>query len=516
LADFKNISKGQFLQLDKRKLNVFLVRSGFPEKYRDSSLKEAVNSGKIKPTAIYDYLSDANSEMFATAVIGCEIYRSDNSGETWKKVNKGPLELYSSYGYYFGKISVSPVDENKVVISGVDLMASTDGGQTFKSVDKGNTHSDWHGAWINPHADSNWVAANDGGCNITYDNGKHWFKANTPPVGQFYSVTVDDANPYNVYGGLQDNGVWYGSSRTKSEDEFYFLSDGWKNLGGGDGMQVQVDTRDNKTVYFGSQFGEYQRKNVDEKTRGKRIHPMPDIGVEKLRYNWQTPILLSKFNQDIFYMGTNEVYGSMDKAETMTQLSRDLTKGKKAGDVPYGTIVTLNESPIRFGIMYAGTDDGNIQLSRDGGYTWTLVSGKLPKNLYVSRVTASAFKEGRVYATLNGYRNDNFTAWLFVSEDFGKSWTALGKDLPAEPLNVIKEDPLYEDIIYVGSDNGLYASLDKGKTFMTIGKLPPVPIHDIAIQKNANEIVIGTHGRSIYIASLEAVHKAYKKLVNKN
>jgi photosystem II stability/assembly factor-like uncharacterized protein len=511
LDDFKNISKEGFFLLDPKKLNTFLVRNGVPEKYRDSSLKELVKTGKIKPSSIYEYLSDANSEMFATPVIGCEIYRSDNGGNTWKKVNTSPLDLYSSYGYYFGKISVSPVDENKVLISGIELMMSTNGGQTFKSVDKSNTHSDWHGAWINPRSDSNWVAANDGGCNITYDNGKHWFKVNTPPVGQFYAVTVDEATPYNVYGGLQDNGVWYGSSKTKSDDEFNFLADGWKSIGGGDGMQVQVDTRDNKTVYFGSQYGEYQKRNVDEKTRGKRIHPMPDINAEKLRYNWQTPILLSKFNQDIFYMGTNILYGSMNKAETMIPLSKDLTKGKKAGDVPYGTIVTLNESPLRFGIIYAGTDDGNIQLSKDGGYTWTLVSNNLPKNLYVSRVTASAFKEGRVYATLNGYRNDNFTAWLFVSEDFGKTWTELGKDLPAEPLNVIKEDPLYENIIYVGSDNGLYASFDKGKTFMALGKLPPVPVHDIAIQKTANEIVVGTHGRSIYIASLGEVHKAYQQ-----
>ena len=512
LNDFKNISKEKFLLLDNKRLDTFLMSNNFPAKYRDSLVKEMVRSGKVKPTIIYDYLSDANSEMFDTPIIGCEVYRSDNGGATWKKVNVNGLDLYNTYGYYFGKVSVSPVNENKVIINGFSLMLSMDGGQTFKDVDKSTTHPDWHGVWINPLADSNWVAGNDGGCNITYDNGKHWFKANTPPVAQFYAIAVDDAKPYNVYGGIQDNGVWYGTSKNKSDDEFNFTEDNWKNLGGGDGMQVQVDARDNKTVYLGSQFGEYQRRNVDERRREKRIHPMPDLEAERLRFNWQTPILLSSFNQDILYMGTNVFYRSMDKAETMIPLSTDLTKGKKTGNVPYGTIVTLSESPMRFGFIYAGTDDGNIQLSKDGGYTWTLVSNNLPKNLYVSRMVASAFKEGRVYAILNGYRNDNFTAWLFVSEDFGKTWNALGKNLPAEPLNVVKEDPLYEDILYAGSDNGLYASLNRGKSFMALGKLPSVPVHDIAIQKTANEIVIGTHGRSIYIASLNDVHKAYKEL----
>ena len=203
----------------------------------------------------------------------------------------------------------------------------------------------------------------------------------------------------------------------------------------------------------------------------------------------------------------------MDKGESMQPLSKDLTTGKKEGDVPYGTIVTLSESPLKFGLIYAGTDDGNIQVSKDGGYTWALVNNNLPKGLYVSRVVASAFKEGRVYATLNGYRNDNFIPWLYVSEDYGKSWKQLGDNLPAGPLNVVREDPEYEDILYAGSDNGLYASFNRGKTFMSFGHLPPVPVHDIVIQKAAREIVVGTHGRSIYIAPLADVYKIYKKSI---
>ena len=516
LKDFKNIPKEDFLKLDNKMLDTFLMNSFFDEKYRDSSVKELVRSGKIKPTAVYDYMYNENEP--ATPVIGAEVYRSDNAGTTWKKVNTKSLELFSSYGYYFGKISVSPTNENKIVISGVSLMLSEDGAKTFKSVDKqGVTHGDWHPVWMNPAKDSNWIAGDDGGCHITYDNGRHWFKANTPSVGQFYAIDVDNAKPYNVYGGLQDNGVWFGPSTTKDADQWNYTSPyPWKAIGGGDGMQVQVDTRDNKTVYSGSQFGFYSRKNTDSLNNfrsGKSVIARGDLGEQQLRYNWQTPILLSRHNQDVLYMATNRFYRSLNKGEKLQVISGDLTTGKRAGDVPFGTSTTISESPLKFGLLYIGTDDGNIQISKDGGYTWTLINKNLPKGLYVSRVLASQYAEGRVYATLNAYRNDNFNPYLFVSEDYGNTWTSLGNDLPAEPLNVVKEDPKNPDILYVGSDNGLYASFTRGKSFMTLGNLPRVPVHDIAIQKTANEIVIGTHGRSIYIASLDSIHKAYNSPV---
>ena len=517
LNDFKNISKEDFLKLDSKQLDTFLMGSFFDEKYRDSSVKELVRSGSIKPTAIYDYLY--NDEESETPVIGAEIYRSDNAGSTWKEVNTKSLELFSSYGYYFGKISVSPTNENKIIISGVNLMLSEDGAKTFKSVDKqGVTHSDWHGAWINPNRDDNWIAYNDGGANITYDNGKHWFKLNTPSVGQFYAIDVDNAKPYNVYGGLQDNGVWFGPSTTRDADQWNYENPyPWKNLGGGDGMQVQVDTRDNKTVYSGSQNGFYTRRNADSSGRrsGALVYARNDLGEQQLRYNWQTPILLSRHNQDVLYMGTSRFYRSLNKGEKLQALSGDLTNGKKEGDVPYATLSTISESPLKFGLLYVGTDDGNIHVSKDDGYTWTLINKNLPKGLYVSRVVASQFTEGRVYATLNAYRNDNFNPYLFVSEDYGNTWIQLGSDLPAEPLNVVKEDPKKQDILYVGSDQGLYASSNRGKSFMTLGNLPRVPVHDIAIQKTANEIVIGTHGRSVYIASVDSIYKAVNTPSNK-
>jgi photosystem II stability/assembly factor-like uncharacterized protein len=517
LKDFKNLAKEFFLNLDDRKLDSFLKKNNFPEKYKATSVKELVRTDKVKPTAVYDYLSDANAALFETPIIGCEIYRSDDAGATWRKVNTKGLNLYNTYGYYFGKISVSNTNENKVVISGVSLMLSEDGGKTFKTTDNAATHADWHGCWMNPNKDSHWIAANDGGCNVTYDNGKHWFKANTPSVGQFYKITVDDAKPYNIYGGLQDNGTWFGPSNAKDIDQWNY--EGvypWKQIGGGDGMQVQADTRDNKTVYAGSQFGFYGRRNTDG-GRATSIYPRPDLGEPKLRFNWQTPICLSKHNQDIFYYGSNKFHRSLQKGDKLEALSADLTNGAKEGDVPFGTSTTLVESPMKFGLIYIGSDDGNIHVSKDGGYTWAKISGSLPKavqGMYVSRITPSAFKEGRVYVSLNGYRNDNFGAYLFISEDHGTTWMQLGNDLPMEPINVITEDPKKENIIYAGTDNGLYASFNMGKTFMTLdNNLPRVPVHDIAIQQRENDLVLGTHGRSIYITKLDAVHKAYDKMM---
>ncbi len=414
---------------------------------------------------------------------------------------------------------------------GVPVMLSTDGGRTFKNIDGPNTHSDHHVVWIDPNRDSHMVLGNDGGCNITYDDGAHWFFANTPPVGQYYSVTTDDDKPYNVYGGLQDNNVWYGPSNYTASSRWQSSGDyPYKSLVGGDGMQVQVDTRDNTTTYAGSQFGAYARLN--RKTRGDRrsVRPSHELGEKPLRFNWQTPILLSKHNQDIFYIAANRLYRSLNRGDSLVVVSGDLTNGRVPGNVPYGTITSISESPLHFGMIYAGTDDGNIQLSRDNGYTWEKLNASAPaaapkkgkavvadtklqtNGLWVSRVIASQHKEGRVYVTLNGYRMDNFGAFLYMSDDFGKTWKQLGKDLPAEPLNVVREDPKSDSIIYVGSDGGLYLSFDQGNNFMIWnGGMPKsVPVHDIAIQTRENEIILGTHGRSLYVSKLDDIQQQRK------
>lgn len=529
LRDFEKLTKEQFATLDDKKLERFLQQNFSLRSYTVAYIKEQVRTDKLKPTVLFDHLFDANTALFDTPIIGCEVYRSDNGGQSWRKMNEKPLSLYNTYGYYFGKIFVAPNNENKLVITGFDIEQSTDGGKTWTPMDRGpgagNVHADHHCAWINPKRDSHIFSGNDGGLNITYDDGKTWFKANTPAVGQYYAIAVDNASPtYNVYGGLQDNGTWVGPSTHREGNNW--LDGGeyaYRGIGGGDGMQVQVDTRDNSTVYYGFQFGAYFRQNWQIRTRQqpRPIRPLHALGEPQLRFNWQTPILLSKHSQDVFYYGSNKLHRSFSKGDTLLfAISPDLTNGGKPGDVPYGTITTVSESPLRFGLLYAGTDDGNIQVSKDGGATWTLISkpvtkanpGGLPQGLWVSRVIASQFKEGRVYATLNGYRFDHFAPYLYVSEDYGTTWKQLGKDLPAEPLNVVREDPKYDSILYVGTDGGVYVSLDAGNNFMmwTSGLPKSVPVHDIAIQPRENEIVLGTHGRSLYVAKLDSVQLLLK------
>ncbi len=515
LNDFKGLTKEQFQALNDKKLDAFIAspRNGIPRKYTAASIKDLVATGKLPASCIWDFLYDPNTGGAEGAIYGAQLYRSDDGGATWKMTNTRPIpNLYSTYGYYFGKVWLSPTNDQKVILSGVSLMMSTDGGKTFKNIDKENVHSDHHYVWVNPKKDSHIINGNDGGCNITYDDGEHWFKANTPAVGQFYNITVDMARPYNVYGGLQDNGTWYGSSTSRIDYDWYDSGHNpYTSIGGGDGMQVQVDWRDNKTVYSGSQFGAYSRQTIGTRER-RSVRPTRDLGESALRFNWQSPILLSRHNQDVFYFGTNKFHMSLNRGDSMLNVSADLTTNPTQGDVPFGTLTTISESPLRFGLLYAGSDDGNVQVSKDGGRSWTLINKKLPKGLYISRVTASAFSESRVYATVNGYRNDHFNAYVFVSDDYGTNWRQIMNDLPLEPVNVIKEDPLNENILYVGTDGGLYTSIDGGASSMMWNKGMPysIPVHDIAIQPRDNEIVIGTHGRSIYIAKLEEVQKLAK------
>ena len=227
-----------------------------------------------------------------------------------------------------------------------------------------------------------------------------------------------------------------------------------------------------------------------------------------MRFNWQTPIHLSRHNQDILYLGSNKLHRSLNRGDDWETISDDLTQGGRKGDVPYGTLTTIDESPLRFGLIYTGSDDGLVHVTRDGGFSWQQVSGNLPQDLWVSRVEASNHAEGRIYVTLNGYRWDNFEPYVYRSDDYGQSWTRLGEDLPLEPVNVIVEDPENEDVLYVGTDHGLYVSLDRGASFMLMdGGLPNAPVHDLKVQAVAKDLVVGTHGRSIYRADVEHIQQ---------
>ncbi|WP_436515582.1 WD40/YVTN/BNR-like repeat-containing protein [Ekhidna sp. To15] len=513
----RTMSNQQFLALENSAINSFLDNNGFPQNYNAVDIKMDVEEGKVKPIDLVIYTEDANSLLFDTPVKGGEMYRSNDAGKTWAKTHEDYIEsMIFSYGYYFGQVRVDGQDPNVIYTMGVPIVRSDDGGKTFKSINEDNVHVDHHALWINPNDPRHLILGNDGGVYVSFDTGATWINCNSPSVGQFYSIAVDMEEPYNVYGGLQDNGVWKGPSN-------YTYSRGWyqegrypyERLMGGDGMQVAVDTRDNATVYTGYQFGNYFRLNTQTGER-KYITPRHTLGDSPYRWNWEAPITLSSHNQDIVYFGSNRFHRSMDMGENFETLSEDLTLGGKKGDVSYGTLTTISESPTRFGLIYVGSDDGLIHRSDDVGDSWTNITNELPSNFWVSTVVASQHSEGRVYASLNGYRWDNFEPLVYRSDNYGKNWKDISGNLPDEPINVVKEDPVNENIIYIGTDHGVYVSMDGGSSYHAFAQgLPNTPVHDLIVHPREKDLVLGTHGRGIYIGNVALIQQMNDEILAK-
>nr|WP_297915324.1 sialidase family protein [uncultured Allomuricauda sp.] len=508
-ADFKTMGVEALLALEDKKLNDYLKSNGFQEKYRAENVKQMVRSGAVKPVDLAKYLENANSYLFDSPVIGAEVYRSDDAGVSWKKMNEEYIDdLFYSYGYYFAQIRVDPSNKERIYLAGVPLIKSDDGGKTYTAISKENVHSDHHALWINPERSGHLINGNDGGVNITYDDGNHWMKNNSPQVGQFYAINVDYESPYQVYGGLQDNGVWKGAHNTTEDSRWHQTGKNpWEMIMGGDGMQVQIDSRNSNIVYTGFQFGNYYRLNLEDGSR-KYIQPKHKLGESPYRFNWQTPILLSMHNQDIFYLGGNKLHRSLNQGDDWEAISDDLTQGGKKGNVAYGTLTTISESPFKFGLFYVGSDDGLVHVSKNGGGSWENISSGFPKNLWVTEIAASQHKKSRVYLTLNGYRWDDFTSYIYVSEDYGKSWKSISANIPTSPVNALVEDSENENLIFVGTDNGLYVSFNKGESWELMQNgMPNVAVHDLVIQSKAKHLLIGTHGRSIYKTDISSLQK---------
>jgi photosystem II stability/assembly factor-like uncharacterized protein len=499
---FKTMTKADVLALDDKKLEAFLRDNRFPQKYDAKRVKKDIEEGKYTPKALYDYLGgDANANLFNTKIIGAEMYRSDDGGSTWKKMNSYDLDgVFFTYGYYFAEMRVDPLDADKIYFYGVPMLKSNDAGVTWHRLDtlqgEQDIHVDHHALWINPANGKHMLLGNDGGLYQTYDEGANWKHINNMPVGQFYTVNVDMETPYNVYGGLQDNGVLKGSSKSVPN-----ITKHWEYVGGGDGMYVAADPRNSKLVYWGFQFGNYFRTEPGKPSA--RITPRHEVGEEAYRWNWRTPLFLSKHNPDIVYMAANKVFRSFNKGETWETISGDLTKNKPQGDVPFSTISSLAESPLKFGLLYAGTDDGNVWVSKNGGGTWEAVTGELPGNKWVSSVTPSPTDEATVYVTLNGYREDDFATYVFMSSDYGKTWKSVKGNLPESVANVLIQDPVHASLLYAGLDNGTFVSWDKGDSWHAFTGMLNVAAYDMIVHPRDNELVVATHGRSMFVADVK-------------
>ena len=501
LKTLKRMSKDEFLRQDPDEVETFLRNEDLDTSLDAAGLIAKVKSGEVTMADLVAKLEAKDTGFGAVDIWGHSVWRSDDAGATWHRTHETPIrELTYTYGYYFGQIRVAPDDPERIYVVGVPIATSADGGRTFTSLQRSGVHPDYHAWWIDPNDARRMVVGNDGGLDISYDGGKSWLKLDAQPVGQFYTVALDMAEPYNVAGGLQDNGTLKGPSTSRWE-----TGEQWSAIGGGDGMHVAVDTRDNQTWYVGSQFGFYQRKGPGG---GHEVRPREGLKEPALRYNWNAPFMLSPHNQDIVYYGANRLFRSMDKGDTWTAISADLTTSKSRGDVPYATITSVSESPKQFGLIWAGTDDGHVWVTTSGGDRWTAVDAQLPADRWVSRVIASSHVRDRAYVALNGYRNDDATPYLFASDDLGAHWRGIAKGLPDEAVNVVREDPVNADVLYVGTDRGVYVTLDRGASWTALDAgLPNVPVHDLAVHPRERELVAATHGRSMWLVDVLPVQE---------
>ncbi len=507
-TDFTDMSKRNFLRLEDKELNAFLRSNRFPSEYTSASVKADVEANKYEPKALADYLGDANAALFNTTITGLEVYRSDNGGENWTKVQNYPLDgVVFTYGYYFGEVRVDPNDPETIYTWGVPFLKSTDGGKTWEAkANNQSVHVDHHALWIDPSDSEHILLGNDGGLYESHDGGENFIHHNTVAVGQFYSVAVDMEEPYNIYGGLQDNGTFKGPSTSTGNRERP-----WTRIGGGDGMHVAPNPLNPDIVYVGFQYGNYSRRNL-ESGETNRITPTHKLGEPRYRYNWNSPVNLSHHNPEIVYFGSQKLNRSFNEGKDWTTISPDLTNDLPNGDVPYSTLTTIAESPLSFSVIWAGTDDGNIQLTSDGGSSWTKVSDQLPKHLWVSEIHASKYDGGTAYASLNGYRWDDFTTYLYKTTDYGKTWKSIKGNLPDEVANVIVQDPVNPSILYAGLDFGSYVSFDDGKEWYYLANLPNVASYDMIVHPRDLELVIATHGRSMWVMDVKPLHTVASRL----
>lgn len=440
------------------------------------------------------------------------LYRSDDKGESWKMANQ--TVLMGERPFYFSYIVADPVDTNRIYKPAFNVLVSNDKGEKFRNVfvEGGNVHVDHHALWISKKDNNLLYLGNDGGVYISHDKGSSFRMIRNLPVSQFYHVSADMAKPYNVYGGLQDNGSWVGPSRSPGG----ITNSNWQNVGGGDGFYVFADPSDDDLIFWQYQGGNVMRRY---KSTGevKEIKPYPDATTAPLRFNWDTPVAFGPASNSM-YIGSQYLFKSNNRGDSWTRISPDLTTNdpKKQRQSESGgltidnstaenhcTIYSIGESPMDENVIWVGTDDGNLQVTTDGGKTWSNVVKNitgLPANTWCSSVEASRFERGRAFASFDGHRTGDMKPYVYMTSDYGKTWVNLVDENVSGYCHIIREDLVNQDLLFLGTEFGLYLSIDRGKIWSKFtGNMPNVSVMDMVIHPREHDLILATHGRGIMI-----------------
>ena len=456
-----------------------------------------------------------------TSTIGGEVYRTEDAGATWKKMNADSYNVSPKGPYYFSQIFVDPNNDQNLFVTQDGFRHSIDGGRTWDAPPVfRRMFGDTRTLWIDPQNSDRMIQGSDGGIAISYDGGKTSDSLSNMPLGSVYSLGVDMDEPYNIYAGLQDHENWRGPSngplgRVSEQD--------WLAVGDGDGIFTIVDPHDSRWLYTTREYGGHTR--LDQKLGYETlIQPQPAAGEAPYRFLWEPPILISPHDSQVIYAGAQMLLKSTDRGDHWTEISPDLSshpadkilpesEGGVPGGIPWFAISSISESPTTAGVIWAGTSDGKVQLTRNGGGAWTDRSpvidalGGRP-DAYVSRVVASAHAAGRAYVSKSGYKFDDFRPFVYRTNDFGATWTSIAGNLPQQPVNVIAEDPQNPDVLFVGNDTGVFVTIDQGAHWTKMNNtIPNVPIHDLLIHPRDRDLILGSYGRGIFVANIRALEE---------
>jgi photosystem II stability/assembly factor-like uncharacterized protein len=462
--------------------------------------------------------TDAYGRPRAPVIKGATLFRSDDRGESWRQVSEETeymRNLGGTYGWVFGQMRVDPNDENTVYVMGLALNKSTDGGRTYERLCC--MHGDHHGLWIDPANSDYLVNVNDGGVDISYDGGENWRAFNDVGLTlvQFFDVALDRGDPIRVYGSVQDHGSFRGVVDL-SNGRHRIPAVEFESAPGGEGSDHQIDPTDPDIVYSAGFYGRIQRTDMAT-GETELVVPQAGEGEPPLRGQWLAPFILSPHDPNVVYHGMNRLFRSMDRGETWEAISPDLTYNEldRIGDIPYQTLFSIAESPFRFGLVYAGTDDGRVWRTENGGEAWAEITGDLVPGKFIAEIVASGHDEGTVYLVQNGKREDDFMPYVWKSTDHGDTWTDLAGGVPSGPVNVIAEDPENPRVLYLGTDLGAYVSIDGGESWQSLSHgLPTTFVQDMEVHPDEDILVAGTHGRGVFAMDVRPIQELTPDVVS--